>query len=118
MSITKATVESMFTAARSAFSGASVVIRHGGREYTGTRLPTDKAEMVDESGAMFTVTGGARFLVSEFAPVWPKAGDQINVKSPESGDWLTFVVVSTRLDEMQATILLTYGERYDEYGAL
>ena len=116
MSLTKESIQTMFAAARSVLSGAQVVLRHNRREYTGTRLPLDKAEMVDEAGAIFTIQGGMRLLTSELGPTWPKAGDQVRVKSTETGKWLTFVVISTRLDEMEATMLLQYGERYDQDG--
>lgn len=116
MSVTKATIQSLFASARTMFSGAQVVIRHDSREYTGTRTPFEKGEMVDEGGAIFTVTGGIRLLTSDFASVWPKAGDQIQIKSTETSKWLTYVVISTRLDETEATMLMTYGERYDQEG--
>lgn len=114
--ITKAAIQSLFASARTMFSGAQVVIRHGSREYTGTRTPFEKGEMVDEGGAIFTVTGGVRLLTSDFASVWPKAGDQIQVKSTETSKWLTYTIISGRLDETEATMLMTYGERYDQEG--
>jgi len=116
MSVSKASIQSRFTAARTLFSGAQVVIRHNTREYTGTRTPFEKGEMVDETGAMFTITGGVRLLTSDFASVWPKAGDLIQIKSTETSKWLTYVVISGRLDETEATMMLTYGERYDQEG--
>lgn len=116
MSITKATIQSVFAAARTAFIGANVTIRCNGKELTGTRIPTDKGETVNDEGTMFTVVGGVRLLTSEFARRWPKPGDEVSVKSTETGQWETFVIVNTRLDEMEATMLVTYGERYDEYG--
>jgi len=118
MSITKAYVEQMFTAARAAFSGAHVAVRHGAKTYTGTRLPCDKGETVDESGAMYTISGGVRLMTSELGKPWPKPGDTIDVQSGESGAWLTFTVLPTRFGEMEATMLLNYGERYDQPGAL
>ena len=116
MSVSKATIQSLFSSARTVFSGAQVVLRHDRREYTGTRTPFDKGEVVDEAGAIFTVTGGVRLLTSDFASVWPKAGDQIQIKSTETSKWLTYVAISTRLDETEATMMLTYGERYDQEG--
>ncbi len=116
MTISKAAIQTLFTSARSVFSGAQVVIRHKSREYTGTRTPFEKGEVVDETGAIFTVTGGVRLLTSEFASVWPEAGNLIQIKSTETSKWLTYVVISGRLDETEATMLLTYGERYDEEG--
>jgi len=114
MSITTATIQAMYATARSTFAGASVTIRHNGTEYTGTRLPIDSGEVVDEGGAMFTVSGGVRLLVSELAPVWPKSGDKVDVKSTENSKWVSYVVGPTRLDEMEATMLLQYGEMYDQ----
>jgi len=114
MSVSKARIQALFASARTTFSGAQVVIRHSQKEYTGTRTPFDKGELIDESGAIFTVTGSVRLLTSEFASVWPKAGDQIQIKSTETKKWLTYVAISTRLDETEATMLLTYGERYDQ----
>jgi len=116
MAITKETVSSMFQKARSVFSGAVVTIRHSGKELSGTRLPFERGEIVDEAGAIFTVTGGVRLLVSEFAPVWPKAGDAIQTKTAASTQWGTYTIIATRLDEMEATMLVTYGERYDQEG--
>jgi hypothetical protein len=116
MDISKARIQSLFTSARTAFSGSQVVIRHKTREQTGTRTPFDKGEMVDEAGAIFTVTGGARLLTSEFASTWPKAGDEIQIKSTETSKWLTYVIISGRLDETEATMSVTYGERYDQEG--
>lgn len=116
MSVTKSRIQALFSTARTTFAGAQVVIRHGSREYTGTRTPFEKGEMIDETGAIFTVTGGVRLLVSDFASVWPKAGDQIQIKSTETSRWLTYVAISTRLDETEATMLMTYGERYDQEG--
>ena len=72
--------------------------------------------MVDEAGAMFTVTGGVRLLTSEFASVWPEAGDQIQVKSAETSKRLTYVIIAGRLDETEATMSVTCGERYDQEG--
>jgi len=114
MSVSKARIQALFASARTVFEGAQLVMRHGREEYTGTRTPFEKGEMVDESGAMFTVTGGVRLLTSDFASVWPKAGDQIQIESTETSKWLTYVVISTRLDETEATMILTYGERYDQ----
>jgi len=111
MSVTKDRIQTLFASARTTFSGAQVVIRHKTREYTGTRTPFEKGEMVDESGAMFTVTGGIRLLTSDFASVWPNAGDLIQIKSIETSKWLTYVVIAGRLDETEATMLMTYGER-------
>lgn len=116
MSVTKDRIQTLFTAARTVFSGAQVVIRQGRREYTGTRTPFEKGEMIDETGAIFTITGSVRLLTDDFAAVWPKAGDQIQIKSTETSKWLTYVVISTRLDETEATMLLAYGERYDQEG--
>jgi hypothetical protein len=114
MSVTKATIEAMFATARATFSGAVITIRHNAREYSGTRLPVEKGEMVDAAGSMFTVTGGVRLMVSELPAVWPKAGDVASVLELEGSTWKTYSVVSTRLDEMEATMLLTYGEMYDQ----
>ena len=72
--------------------------------------------MVDEAGAIFTVTGGVRLLTSEFASIWPEAGDQIQIKSTETSKWLTYVIIAGRLDETEATMSVTYGERYDQEG--
>jgi len=116
MSISKSRIQELFASARTLFSGAQVVIRHDSREYTGTRTPFEKGEMIDDGGAIFTVTGGVRLLTSEFASVWPKAGDQIQIKSTETGKWLTYIFISGRLDETEATMILTYGERYDQEG--
>ena len=118
MSVTKSTVEALFAAARTVFSGACVTIRHNGRTYTGTRLPCEKGEVVDEVGTAYTSSGGVRLLCSELSKPWPKANDTIEVKSTESGSWVTFMVLPTRLDEMEATMLLNYGERYDQAGML
>ena len=118
MSVTKTIAENMFKAGRTAFSGSNVTIRHKTREYVGTRLPCEKGEMVDDEGAIYTVTGGGRFLCSEFAKPWPKTNDTIDVKSGESGAWKAYMVLPTRLDEMEATMLLQYGERYDQPGSL
>lgn len=118
MSLTKSALQGLFAQARIVFEGANVEVRHNSRKYTGTRLPYEKGEVVDEVGAMFTIQGGVRLLTSEFIGSWPKAGDTIDVKPPDSNNWLTYVVVSTRLDEMEATMLLTYGERYDQDGML
>jgi hypothetical protein len=116
MTVTKETIQSMFASARNAFAGANVTIRHNGRTYTGTRLPFEKGETVDEMGAIFTITGGVRLLTSEFAPVWPKPGDQIDVRDTETNRWLTYTIISGRLDEMEATMLMQFGERYDQQG--
>ena len=116
MSVTKDTIQAMFTAARTAFSGANVTIRHNGREYTGTRLPADIGRVVDEGGAMFTVSGGVRLLTSEFASVWPKVGDKIEIRSTESGRWITYIMGPPHFDEMDATMLVIYGELYDQEG--
>ena len=116
MSVSKARMQTLFTSARTIFSGAQIVIRHNNIELTGTRTPFEKGEMVDENGAMFTVTGGVRLLTSEFASVWPKAGDQIQIKSTETKKWITYIVISGRLDETEATMMVTYGERYDQDG--
>ena len=94
MSLTKARIQSLFASARTTFSGAQVVIRHKTREQTGTRAPFEKGEMVDEAGAIFTVTGGVRLLTSEFASVWPEAGDQIQIKSADTSKWLTYIIIS------------------------
>lgn len=117
MSVTKSAVESIYRAGRTAFAGANVVIRHGGREYTGTRLPKDNGRTVDDAGEMMTISGGVRLLVSELAPVRPKEGDTIQVKSGETAQWLSYTVGPIRYDEMEATMLLQYGELYDESGA-
>ena len=116
MSVTKAAAEAIYTAGRTAFAGANVVVRHNGREYTGTRLPADSGRMVDEAGAMCSASGGVRLLISELAPVWPKSGNRIEVKSTESGNWIAYVIGSARADEMEATMLLQYGELYDQEG--
>ena len=116
MSVTKQAVTNLFKQARSAFSGSLVTIRHANKEYSGTRIPFEQGEMVDEAGTIFTVTGGLRLLTDELAPVWPKAGDQIQEKVGNSTEWATYTIIATRLDETQATMLLTYGERYDQEG--
>ena len=91
-------------------------IRHDGKTYTGTRLPFDTAEMVDDAGAIFQIQGGVRLLTSDLAKLRPKAGDEIQIKNDNSGAWITYVIVSARLDEIEATMLITYGERYDQDG--
>jgi len=91
-------------------------MRHDSREYTGTRTPFEKGELVDEAGAIFTVTGGVRLLTSDLASVWPEAGDQIQIKSTDKSQWPTYIIISRRLDETEATMILTYGERYDQEG--
>jgi len=101
---------------RSILTGSTVVIRHDTWEYSGPRLPHQVGEVVDENGAMFTVTGGVRLIASELGPVWPKAGDLIDAKSGSSQAWQTFVIISTRPDETEASLLITYGERYDQEG--
>jgi hypothetical protein len=116
MAITKEFIAAKFAAARSVVSFATVTIRHENKEYLGTRLPFERGEIVDEAGAIFTVTGGVRLLVSEFAPVWPKAGDAIQAKTAAGPQWITYTIIATRLDEAEATMLMTYGERYDQEG--
>jgi hypothetical protein len=113
MAITKAFMEKQFKAARDFMVSSNVAVRHNSWNYTGTRLPYQQGEQVDESGAMFTVTGGVRLIVSELAAVWPKAGDLMEVRI-NGAPWTTYVIVATRLDEPEVTMLVTYGERYDE----
>ena len=107
-------VSDAMKAIRAALPGALDTLRHCDTEYTGTAIPFERGEVVDESGAMFTITGGMRLVVSELAPVWPAAGDLVQLKSAGQDEWSTYVLIATRLDETSATILLTYGERYDE----
>ena len=116
MAITKEFIAAKFAAARSFLAASTVTIRHAGTEYTGTRIPFERGETVDDNGAIFTVQGGVRLLTSELAPVWPKAGDQVQVKVGNDMAWSTFTVLPTRLDEAEATMLLMYGERYDQEG--
>lgn len=118
MSVTKSTIESIFAAARTAFAGSNVEIRHNGRTYTGTRLPSDCGEIVDEAGALKTISGGVRLMASELSKPWPNVNDEISVKSAESSTWKTYIVANIRYDEMQATMLLTYAEQYDESGGI
>ena len=101
---------------RTILVGSTVTIRHAGKELSGTRIPHEQGEVVDEAGAMFTVTGGLRLLTSELQPVWPKAGDLLTTKVGTDRAWSTYVIISARLDETQASMLVTYGERYDQEG--
>ena len=114
MQLSASYVSSRVSAMRGILTGTTVVIRHDTWEYSGTRIPHQQGEVVDESGAMFTVTGGLRLITSELASVWPKAGDLIETQVGTSQVWQTYVIISARLEESQASILITYGERYDE----
>ena len=114
--LTKAIVQEIYASIRTVVSGANVTIRHANKEYTGTRIPFEQGEMVDDDGAIFTVQGGVRLVTSELAPVWPKSGDKVQVKVGNNTAWSTFIVLPTRLDETEATMLMTYGERYDQEG--
>ena len=116
MSVTKETIQAMFNQARSVFSGATETIRHDSRSFVGTRVPFEKGERIEEDGggAVYTVTGGVRLATAELGRVWPKPGDTVDIKPPDGDAWLTYIVITTRLDEMQATMILMYGERYDQ----
>jgi hypothetical protein len=114
MQLSSSYVSSRVNAMRGILTGTTVVIRHDTWEYSGTRQPHQQGEVVDESGAMFTVTGGLRLITIELGPVWPKAGDLMQTQVGTSQVWQTYVIISARLEESQASILLTYGERYDE----
>ena len=116
MAITKEFIAAKFAAARSFLAASTVTIRHENNEYLGTSLPFERGEIVDDNGAIFTVNGGGRLPVSEFAPVWPKAGDAIQAKTAAGPQWITYTIIATRLDEAEATMLMTYGERYDQEG--
>ena len=111
--LTAAFVGSKFAAMRSMVGDAAITIRHIDSEYSGTRIPAETVEVVDDLGAIRQVVGAVRLAVSDLGPVWPKVDDQIEVYDSESGEWLTRVITEIRLDEMQATMLVTYGERYD-----
>lgn len=115
MAITKAFMEANFKAARTFMAASNTVIRHETWEYTGTRLPYEQGEQVDLAGAMFTITGGVRLIVSELAAVWPMAGDPVSVRI-DGSQWKTYTIISARLDENEVTMLVTYGERFDEEG--
>ena len=98
---------------RTALPGATIAVRHNDRTYTGVRGLLESAEIVDEIGALQTVTGSIALLISELASVWPAIGDKIELKSTESGEWETRLVTATRQDETGATRWIGYGERYD-----
>ena len=98
---------------RTVLAGATVDMRHDDREYSGVNTPLDTAEVVDDVGAIRTASGAVRFLTSELGAVWPKINDRVEVKSTESGEWVTRIVVGVREDEFGATLLVTYGEQYD-----
>ena len=114
MSLTTQAVSDAMKAIRAALPGALDTLRHDDTEYTGTAIPFERGEVVDESGAMFTITGGIRLVVSELQDVRPVAGDLVQLKAKGKDDWSTYVIIATRLDETSATMLVTYGERYDE----
>jgi hypothetical protein len=116
MALTTAYVRSRVEGMRSILSGANVTVRHDDVEYDGVSVPFEKGEVVDESGAMFTITGGLRLIVGEFRSVWIKPGDLINIYDTEAKEWKTYVTLASRLDETKATMLVTYGERYDQEG--
>ena len=101
---------------RSILTGANEIVRCDDVEYNGVRIPFEKGEVVDESGAMFTVTGGLRLIVGELQSVWIHPGDTIQIYDIEAKEWKTYITLSSRLDETKASILMTYGERYDQEG--
>jgi hypothetical protein len=115
MQLSASYVSGRVNAMRGILTGTTVTMRHESWEYSGTRQPHQQGEVVDESGAMFSVTGGLRLIVSELAPAWPKAGDLMEVRIGET-DWQTFIIIAARLDEAEASMLITYGERYDQEG--
>ena len=115
MTLSTAYVSGRVNAMRTILTGTTVTIRHESWEYSGTRLPHQQGEVVDDAGAMFTITGGLRLIVSELAPVWPKAGDLMEIRVGDT-DWQTYVIIAARLDEAEASLLITYGERYDQEG--
>ena len=59
MSLTTQAVSDAMKAIRAALPGALDTLRHDDTEYTGTAIPFERGEVVDESGAMFTITGAS-----------------------------------------------------------
>jgi len=114
MAVTKEFIAAQFAAARSFLSGSTITIRHRDRKYVCTRGSLEEEELVGDAGSTMGALGACRAVVSELGPVRPKSGDTIDVYDEESKKWQSRVIKFTRPDETHATMLIMYGERYDQ----
>ena len=112
MSLTAAIVTAQFQAARSVLSGASVGVRHEGREYTGLRGSTEFSNKPGAMGAVEGADGAVRLCVSEMQRPYPDAGDAIEVQEQIGGEWQERRVILARFDQTGATVRIDYGERH------
>lgn len=111
MSLTKASAEAKFKAARTLLSGSNVTVRHEGREYVGVM---GSLEYSDQPGSMVGLQGAqgaVRLLVSELKKPYPESGNIIDVKEAGGTEWEERRVLTPRYDQVHATVRIDYGER-------
>jgi hypothetical protein len=106
--LTKATVQTAFNAIRATLPKVSVRLPSG-RAVDCTRFPLSSDYVGDIGGTDPQVNGGLRFNVSEIEPERISEGTKIEVRD-ERGDWIPYRAVSTRYDELEATVLVLYGD--------
>tara|TARA_Y100000310_G_scaffold329355_1_gene399028 strand:- start:788 stop:1126 length:339 start_codon:yes stop_codon:yes gene_type:complete len=110
--LSSATVQAAYRQARGVLSGSTTTVRIEGQEYQGTRVALELTDEAEASAAFEEAESGVRLDISELKKPYPKTGDQIQVKEPDSDDWKDRRVVATRFDHAGGTVLAGYGERY------
>ena len=111
MTLTADVIRTHFRAARAVLACSTVSVRHNGRTYSGVRSSVEYSDQPGGMGALQGAEGAVRLDVSELRKPYPKAGDVISIKEPDSDEWKERRVILPRYDQGGGTVRLDYGER-------
>ena len=111
MALSKALVESSFTAARSAFSGSLVQVRFQGSTYNGVKASVEFSEDPSSIASLQGASGAVRLLVSDLRNVVIDTGNVIEIKEPPSDKFVNRRVIMPRYDQTGATVRIDYEEK-------
>jgi hypothetical protein len=114
MSVTTATIQAAYRAARAMIPGATISVRHvaTGIVYSGIRSALTIDMALSDMGELQGADGAVRLDVSELREPHPKAGDLVEIIETEQGEPLQRYVRSVMYDSLRGTCRLMYGPEY------